>query len=70
MLEPIKAIVDPCLYVLGIFVAGLIFLFCVSILIVASYLAIVIGRDLYNLYIKDLIEILRKRKGKHEQERI
>ena len=27
-------------------------------------------RDLYNLYIKDLIEILRKRKAKHEQERI
>lgn len=61
MTDTIKAIIDLCLNMLGAFTAGLIFLFCMTLLIVGSCLAIMIGRDLYEFYIKATIRRLKEK---------
>ncbi len=49
MIEQLSKMV---LYMLSVFVAGLIFLFCVAMLLVGIYLGVVCGREL-SLYMKE-----------------
>ena len=60
MLEPIKAITGPCMYMLGVVVAGFIFLFCICLLFAAAFLALMIARELWDQYLKDVIRRLKK----------
>ncbi len=60
-MEMLQPIVDTFSYILAIFAAGFIFMFCISLLTVASYLAILIGKDLYQIYFKEEVEKIRRK---------
>ena len=51
-----KELFNFCWMMLGWFVAGLIFVFCVCLLLTAIYLSIAIGRELYDEYIKGMFK--------------
>ena len=48
------------MYMLTVFVAGLIFLFCVSLLLIGIYLGVVCAREIC-LYIKEEYRIAREK---------
>ena len=60
IIEPLSEIL---LHIMGILAAGFIFMFGITLLTVAAYLAIMIGRDLYDVYFKAEIEKLRRKNG-------
>ncbi|MBR4610219.1 MAG: hypothetical protein IKO38_07205 [Erysipelotrichaceae bacterium] len=57
MIEQLSKMV---LYMLSVFVAGLIFLFCVSMLLIGIYLGVVCAREIC-LYIKEEYRIAREK---------
>lgn len=57
----IEQILKLAVYMLGVFTAALIFMFVASILLITTYLAIMIGKELYQTYIKNIFKAVRER---------
>lgn len=62
MMTSIKTVTELCMYLLGVVVAGFIFLFCICLLFAAAFLALMIARELWDQYLKDVIRRLKNGK--------
>jgi len=60
MMTSIKTVTELCMYLLGVVVAGFIFLFCICLLFTAAFLALMIARELWDQYLKDVIRRIKK----------
>lgn len=59
----ISAIFNFCIHILGIITAGFIFLFVLCLILVAMYLCIACGVQLYNQYLKQELERMTEQKN-------
>ena len=66
-MEMIKQVGEVCLVILGVFAAGAIFLFTVSLLLTALFLAVACARELWDIYLADIFANMRKRLKKEEK---
>ena len=66
LLEAVKWTGTFAMTILAVFLIGLIFLFLASILLMAIYLAVSCACELYDIYIRQIFnDLRRKRKGKN-----